>query len=284
MKYAITMVTGKFGKNAINYLMKLVDHKDIIALARNVDKAKAELPEDIEVRPGDYTNKEQLVESLKDVDKLLFISSQPGGEVSRLQQHKNVVTAAKKAGVKYIAYTSFPHADKADNFLSKDHTATELYIKEMGIDRSFLRNNWYLENELATLKAANNGGTFVYAAGNGKVGWALEKEYAEGAVKVLTMDKPKEIYEFAGKSRSYNDLANALKKVAANDFSVKDVSLDEYKEGMQKADLPAAVAKVVTDIQALIKAGELQEDTDDLPDVLGHPLTSIEDALRETLQ
>ncbi|TPR19143.1 SDR family oxidoreductase [Apilactobacillus timberlakei] len=284
MKYAITMVTGKFGRAAINYLMNLVDHKDIIALARNVDKAKEELPEDIEVRPGDYTNKDQLVESLKDVDKLLFISSQPGGEVSRLQQHKNVVTAAKKADVKYIAYTSFPHADKADNFLSKDHTATELYIKEMGIDRSFLRNNWYLENELATLKAANNGGTFVYAADNGKVGWALEKEYAEGAVKVLTMDQPKEIYEFAGQSRSYADLANALKKVAANNFETKNVSLDEYEDGMKKAGLPDAVAKVVTNIQALIKAGELQEDTDDLENVLGHPLTSIKSALKETLQ
>ncbi|WP_105956723.1 SDR family oxidoreductase [Apilactobacillus quenuiae] len=283
MKYAITMVTGKFGKAVINYLMDLVNHNDIIALARNVNKAKQELPDDIEVRPGDYTNKDEIVESLNGVDKLLFISSQPGGDVSRLQQHKNVVDAAKKAGVKYIAYTSFPHADKADNFLSKDHTATELYIKEMGIDRSFLRNNWYLENELATLKAANDGGTFVYAADNGKVGWALEKEYAEGAVKVLTMEKPKEIYEFAGKSRNYDELANALKPVAANDFAIKDVSLDEYKDGMQKAGLPDAVAKVVTDIQALIKDGELQEETDDLENVLGHPLTPIEEALKEIL-
>ncbi|UQS84874.1 SDR family oxidoreductase [Apilactobacillus apisilvae] len=284
MKYAITMVTGKFGKYAINNLMKVVDHKNIVALARNVEKASEQLPEDIEVRPGDYTNKDELQKSLKDVDKLLFISSQPGGEVSRLQQHKNVVDAAKASGVKYIAYTSFPHADKADNFLANDHKATEIYIKEQGIDRSFLRNNWYLENEIATLKAADNGNTFVYAADNGKVGWALEEEYAQGAINVLTKDNPKEIYEFSGQSRNYKELSDALKEVSNNEFDVKSVSLEEYKEGFKQAGMPDAVTNALTAIQRLIKDGALKEDTNDLQEVLGHELTPIEDALKKILQ
>ncbi|KRL73772.1 hypothetical protein FC09_GL000556 [Lactobacillus delbrueckii subsp. indicus DSM 15996] len=47
------------------------------------------------------------------VDKLLFISSLPGGAVTRADQHKNVVEAAKNAGVGYVAYTSFPKASES---------------------------------------------------------------------------------------------------------------------------------------------------------------------------
>ena len=147
MKYAITTATGKFGRVAVQHLAELVPVNDIIALARNVDKAKTLLPEGIDIRPGDYTNVTELTQSLAGVDRLLFISSQPGDVVSRGQQHLNVVEAAKAAGVGYIAYTSFPHADQATAILATDHQTTETAILESGIAHSFLRNNWYLENE-----------------------------------------------------------------------------------------------------------------------------------------
>jgi NAD(P)H dehydrogenase (quinone) len=237
------------------------------------------VPAGVTVRPGDYTKPEQLRESLAGVDRLLFISSQPGAAMPRAQQHENVVNAAKAAGVQFIAYTSFPHAATNDMPLAADHKLTEQLIKESGLQYAFLRNNWYLQNEAATLNAAAAGHDFVYSAGAGKAGWALEREYAEGAVKVLVMDKPQPVYEFAGQARTYKDLADAM----TGDFKVQSVDDAAYKLGLLAAGLDEGTADLVTGFQTMIRAGQLDENTTDLPDVLGHALTPIADAIKEVV-
>jgi len=277
-KYAITAVTGHFGQNAIKELAKLVAPTDIIALARNTKKAEAIVPEGVEVRPGDYTDEKQLEASLKGVDRLLLISSQPGGPVARLTQHENAITAAKNAGVKYIAYTSFPHADETTVPLAADHIASEKLIKESGMDYSFLRNNWYLENDGAGLKAAANGQPLVYSTGDSKVGWALESEYSEAAAKVLATADPKKVYEFAGKSRTYADLAQAI-----GDVKTVSITDDEYKEQLKAAGMDDMTIGIIISIQDLISEGALQEETTDLPDVLGRDLTPISDAIQTVI-
>lgn len=155
--YAVTGVTGKFGKRALATLVQLVPDAHIIALARNIDKASKLVPAGVDVRKGDYTDKQSLTESLTGVDKLLFVSSIPGTDTPRQTQHQNVVDAAKEAGVSYIAYTSYPQLESAQSPLSEDHKYTEKAIVAAGINHSFLRNNWYLENELDPIQAALKG-------------------------------------------------------------------------------------------------------------------------------
>lgn len=276
--FAITGVTGNFGRTAIKHLAQLVPANQIIALARNTEKAQEVVPEGVTVRAGDYTKPEELAESLKGVDRLLFISSQPGAPVSRETQHRNVVSAAQKAGVSFIAYTSFPHADTSTAPLADDHKLTEELIVKSGIDHSFLRNNWYLENEAATINAAKSGKDFVYSAGKGRAGWALEREYATAAAEVLaTGDTAKEIYEFAGPARTYEDLAQAT----PGDFKVASVNDAEYQAGLQSAGLDEGTAQVVTSFQTYIRQGVLDEETTDLQEVLGHELTPLTEAIKE---
>ena len=273
--YGVTGATGHFGQNAIKELAKLVPASNIVALARNTQKAEQIVPKGVEVRSGDYTDEKQLEESMKGIDRLLFISSQPGGPVARLTQHENIVKAAKNAKVGYIAYTSFPHADISEAPLASDHKATEKLILEAGIGHSFLRNNWYLENEAATIKAAVSGQPFVYAAGDGRTGWALESEYSEAAAKVLASSTTKDIYEFAGASRTYQDLADAIK----GDFDVKSLSISDFKKALQNSGMDEGTAEVVASIQDLIRQGNLDENSADLPEVLGRELTPLAKAL-----
>lgn len=274
--YAITGVTGHFGQNALKELAKLVPATDIVALARNTKKAQQIVPDGVEVRSGGYTDVIQLSKSLQGVDRLLFVSSQPGGPIPRLTQHQNVIAAAKEAKVGYIAYTSFPHADLAKAGLASDHKATEKLILESGMKYSFLRNNWYLENEAATLKAAASGKDFVYAAGEGKAGWALEKEYSEAAAKVLAAKETKNIYEFSGKARTYQDLAEAID----GDFKVVSLTDSEFRQGLADSGMDGDTIEVVASIQTLIRQGDLAKTSSDLPDVLGRSLTSISEAIK----
>ncbi|MFD1471957.1 NAD(P)H-binding protein [Companilactobacillus mishanensis] len=283
MKYAITGSTGKFGRKAIEILLKEVDATDIVALARNEEKAKKLLPAEIEIRPGSYEDEAVLAKSLNDIDRLLFISSQPGGAIPRLQQHTNVINAAKSAGVKYVAYTSFADADNATAALAADHKATEKLIEASGLDYSFLRNNWYVENEMDVISAGAAGKPFVYAAGNGRAGWALERLYAEAAAKVITSDSPKNVYEFGGQMVTYADLAQAVKDATGKDFEVDSISTEQYIKNLQEAGMDQPTSEIIASMQTLIEDGNLDVPSTDLPDVLGYELPSLADSVKEAL-
>lgn len=273
--YAVTGVTGKFGKRALATLAQLMPNEQLVGLARNTDKASKSVPTGVEVRQSDYTNKASLIKALAGVDKLLFVSSLPGGAVSRQEQHQNVIDAAKEAGVKYIAYTSYPQLETAKSPLSEDHKYTEQAILKTGLQHSFLRNNWYLENELGTIQAALKGRPFGYIEGKGHVGWATEIDYADAAAKVMTLEQPKSVYEFAGAPLSYADLASIIKSVSNVPFEVHTESADEFKQNLIDRGLNAGVASAITATQVFISNGDLDEQTSDLHDVLGHPQTDL---------
>lgn len=284
MKYAISAATGRFGQLAISYLLKVVDAGDIVAIVRNEAKGHTVLPAGITIRQADYGDEPALTQALAGVDRLLFISSVPGGEPSRQQQHANVIKAAQTAGVDFVAYTSFAHADTAQSPLSTDHVATEKALRASGLRHSFLRNAWYLENEDSYLQAGANGQNAVYAAGQGRISFALEREYAEAAARVMTLVDPKEVYEFGGAPRTYADLADALSEVTGKSFTFKSVDDAAYRQAMLAAGLDASLVDVLASMQAMMRAGELDVSSTDLPDVLGRPLATFPDAIHEILQ
>lgn len=107
MNYAVTAATGHFGQAAVKELNQLVGADQVVVIARNAEKAAQLFPAN-EVRVADYADQAALKEALAGIDRVLFVSSQPGGEVSRDQQHRNVVAALKAAKVARVVYTSFP--------------------------------------------------------------------------------------------------------------------------------------------------------------------------------
>jgi len=283
MKIAITGATGNFGRSAIQTLSQQVAVEDIIALARNTEKAQKLLPAGIEIRPGSYEDVDQLTTSLAGVDRLLFISSQPGAALPRLEQHRNVVKAAQAAGVKLIAYTSFPHADTATTPLATDHRETEALITATGIKHIFLRNNWYLENEMGGIQGAQANQPFYYSAADGQAGWALERDYAEAAANAILLEQPKSIYELAGDIKTYPDLAQALQTVTGHDFAINAVNDTDYRAGLVAAGLDEGTADFATMVQQLIRDGNLDAGSSDLPMLLGRPLPSLTVALQEII-
>lgn len=279
--YAITSVTGRFGQAALKHLNQIIKPDDqIIGLARNISKAKTMVPKNIIVKKGDFNEHITLQESLVGVDKLLFISSQPGQAVSRSTQHLNVVRAAQKAGVKFIAYTSFPHADTATTELAIDHQKTEKALLDSGIKTSFLRNNWYLENEIMPLQTALDRQTFFDATNNQFAGWALEQEYAQAASKVLTLEDPKPIYEFSGLPRTYAELINNMH----TEVTIKTTSLKQLGPELSATKYPENKINAIVFNQTIIADGQLAQTSTDLTELLGHPLMNIKDALEKLLK
>lgn len=280
MKYLVTGATGGFGSYALDFLKESVPTADIYALVRSEEKGAALKEAGLNIRIGDYADKDSMKHALEGIDRLLFVSGAPG---NRQEEHANVVEAAKEAGVAYIAYTSFAGADKATSPLAADHIFTERLIEKSGIAHTFLRNNWYLENEMPIAGAALNNGKFVYAAENGKTGWALKREYAEVAAKALAGTEYPAILELSGKPVSYDALAEALKKATGKDFEVVRSDDQGFIDNLVGSGMPQPVAEMFLSFQYDIKNDQLDVVSDDFEKALGRPLVSLEAGFKELL-
>lgn len=128
---ALTGATGQLGHYVLQDLLKTVPASQIVAIVRNPAKAQSLSQQGVVVRQADYSDEAALTAALQGVDKLLLISSSEVGQ--RAVQHRNVINAAKAAGVTFIAYTSLLHADTSPLGLAAEHIETEQMLADSGI-------------------------------------------------------------------------------------------------------------------------------------------------------
>jgi NAD(P)H dehydrogenase (quinone) len=281
MKILVTGATGKLGSKVVESLLKSVPASNLVVSVRNPEKAEGLRNLGVEVRQGDFDHPQNLDHTFKGIDRLLIISAD-GDNETRIQQHTNAVQAAERAGVKFIAYTSLANATESKNLMAPPHVATEAAIIKTGIPYSFLRNNWYLENEIGSIQGAIAGAPWVTSAGEGKVGWALQQDYADAAAAVLVGNGHENtVYELSGPLLTQEELASALGNVLGKEIPVQQVSDEKYAEIMKGIGLPDFVIPIVVGIQESIRNGSLEVKSNDFEKVLGRPVTPINEALKQ---
>lgn len=284
MKMLVTGATGKLGSQIVEYLLEMVPSSKLAVSVRNPEKAEKLKNLGVDVRQGDFDYPEILVNTFSGIDRLLIISTD-GDNETRIRQHTNAVAAAKEAGVKFIAYTSVANAQQSSLFLAPVHRATEDAILQTGIPYSFLRNNWYLENEIGSIQAALSGAPWLSSAGTGKVGWAPQKDYAQAAAMVLAgSGHENTIYELSGNLMTQEALAATLGKVLGKEIPVQQVDDATYADIMKGTGIPDFVVPILADIQKAIRDGALEIASNDFEKLLGRKLTPISEGLEEIIR
>lgn len=284
MNILVTGATGKLGTKVVETLLKSVPAHQLAVSVRQPEKAEHLRARGVDVRHGDFDRPETLETAFQGIDRLLIISTD-GDNETRIRQHTNAVNAAQRAQVGFIAYTSLANANESRLALAEVHRVTEEAIANTGIPYSFLRNNWYLENEIGTVQAVLAGAPWVTSAGTGKVGWALRQDYAEAAAAVLAGDGHENtIYELSGPLMTQEELAAALGAVLGKDVPVQQVDDAAYADIMKKAGLPDPLVSFLVDIQRGIREGSLEIESNDLEKLLGRPVTPIHDALAQLVR
>lgn len=184
----ITGATGNLGSKVIENLLKNTEVKQIAALVQSEEKAQILKEKGVNIRVGNYDDPIALEKTMEGITKVMLIS---GNDIlKREQQHKNVIDAAKKAGVNYIAYTGFLIRNIENSALKsmmESHFPTETYLKASGLAYTIFRNNYYADVIPMFLgdkeTVLNNG--IVFPAGNGSVPYALRSEMAEAFANVF---------------------------------------------------------------------------------------------------
>lgn len=289
MKIAITGATGQLGTLVIQALLQGaqssgIQAQDIVALVRNKDKATALTSLGIQLRHFDYDQADMLAPALDGVDKLLLISANEVGR--RTPQHQAVIQAAIEAGVPYIAYTSLLNASDSPLGLAQEHRETEQLIRDSGLKYTFLRNNWYSENYLASIEHVIAQGVLYGSAQDGRISAASRAEYAQAAARVMASSGHEDkVYELAAsQSFSLSELAQAIGSASGTEVRYQNLSPTDYQQALTQAGLPAGLVDVIVDADVHTVNGAMYSARQDLEQLLGHPTQSIADRVKQIVQ
>jgi NAD(P)H dehydrogenase (quinone) len=281
MRIAITGSTGHLGRLVVRKLKEKMPDAGIVALARSPKKG-ADLG--VKVREADYDKKETLDRALEGIDTLLLISASEVGK--RIAQHRNIIDAAKKRGVKWIIYTSLLHADTSSISLAEEHRGTEAELKKSGIPYTLLRNGWYAENYTGSIPGALAGGAFIGSAGSGKLSLAARADYADAAVAVLTSGNQEgKVYELAGdEAYTLTDLAAEISRQTGQNIPYKNLPENEYAAALKSFGLPDGLAHAIAGWDVSASQGALFDDSKQLSRLIGHPTTRLSAVVAQALK
>ncbi len=284
MSIVVTGASGNLGRLTVQALLdRGVAANRIVATARTPKSLTDLADRGVVVRHADYSDPQSLKEALAGAERVLLVSSSEVGQ--RIEQHGNVVDAAREAGVDLIAYTSAPRADTTEMLLAAEHAATERLIRDSGLDYVFLRNSWYLENYTGQLATALEHKAILGSAGNGRVSGASRADYAAAAAAVLAGDGPRNhIYELGGDTAfTLGEYAETLSGLVGETIAYVDQPPAEYQAFLESVGLPEPLARVLADSDVAVARGDLLVESGDLSRLIGRPTTGLADAIRTAL-
>ncbi|SFG43051.1 NAD(P)H dehydrogenase (quinone) [Duganella sp. CF458] len=278
----VTGASGALGQLVVQGLLEKVPAAQIVAAVRDPGKVAHLAARGVQVRRADYTDPASLDSALAGADRVLLVSGNEVGK--RVPQHRAVVDAAKRAGVKLLAYTSILRADTSTLRLAEEHVATEAAIRNSGLAYSLLRNGWYFENFGGRIQGAAQRGEMVGSAGDGRISAAARADYAAAAVAVLTAEAPQQVYELAGStSFTLAELTAEAARQAGKAAAYRELPQADFAAVLAGVGVPAPWPELLADSDAGSARGDLFDDGKALEKLIGRPTRSLSQAVEAAL-
>ena len=281
--FLITGATGHIGSVVIQQLLTKTAAGQIAGLARDPAKAADLQAQGVDIRPGDYGDPASLDRAMRGIDQVLLVSGGGGGDA--LQEHYNVVDAAKRAGVRCIAYTGRALQDPATlaNQLMVRHFQTEDYIKASGLEYVLFRNILYMDTLPLYVGGPQVFETGIHLpAGGGRASFALRHDMGEAIANVLAEgDCANRTYTFTNvETYSFTDVAAALSELSGQDVRYTPIDDATFAAQMKARGVPEARTQFILNFLIDIRNGQESEVSPELAQALGRPPASLKAGLK----
>ncbi|MFC7519866.1 SDR family oxidoreductase [Xanthomonas populi] len=281
----VTGASGQLGALVVEALLQRVPAGRIVATARDIASPTQFAKRDITVRRADYADPQSLDQAFTGVGRVLLVSSNAVGQ--RVPQHRNVIDAARRAGVELLAYTSVLRADISTLSLASEHVATEALLRDSGVPHVLLRNGWYTENYTGSIAAEVAHGAVIGSSGEGRISAATRADYAAAAAAVLASDASQagQVYEMAGDTAfTMAEYAAKVTQQSGKQVAYHDLPEADYAAALVQIGLPAPFAQVLAQCSASSRGGSLFDDSHTLSRLIGRPTTPLRDAVAAALK
>ena len=271
---AVTGSTGRLGSRVARGLSRLGAEQRL--LVRDPAKAPA-LPGTL-VATAEYADGAAVRTALTGAQTVFMVSAAETAD--RVQQHLTFIDAAVDAGVQRIVYVSFFGASPTASFtLARDHWATEEHLRSVGVAHTILRDNIYAD---FTPHFLGTDGNIRGPAGGGRVALVAQADIAEVAIAVLTSDGAYDgrTLNLTGPTAlTMNEIAGILSDHLGQTVSYVPETIEEAYASRAVYGAPPWQVDAWVSTYTAIAVGELAEVSEDIPEVTGHPATSLEQAL-----
>ena len=271
-KILVTGATGALGRKTLVHLLRKRPASDLVALAREPEKAADLAGLGIEVRQGDYLDRGSLSRAFRGIDKVMLTSAP--AFTDRNTAHANAINVAREAGVRHLVF--MPVIRKRESSFTMEQITDEDVVtvdrlKASGVAWTIARHPPFLDGLGGFIgKQALERGVRV-PAGEGRIAAATRDDLAAAHAEILAGDgHENRTYDLTGDPAvSFRDIAVIL--------SVPYVALSErayFEQQKQDLGLPDPVVEFVCKWAQGMAAGEWENQTSHLADLIGRKPTS----------
>ena len=273
----VTGANGNLGGQVIANLRRLVGPQGFVAGTRDPASpfARELAASGVAVRRADFDDPATLTAAFEGVEAALFISTYAANS-ARLGQNLNAIQAAKAAGVRRLAYTSFAGASPtagADHS-TEVHWPTEQAMTRSGMDYTILRHALYADFLVGDLDATLATGVLRRAIGFGPCAYIARDDLGLSAATVLaTPGHANRIYtETMEETLTGDQVADLMSQVFGRKVRYEPVPSADWAVYMTEHwGVPAELSKSSISSMRAIENGEFDIATRDYEAITGRP-------------
>ena len=260
MNVAVTAASGQLGSAIIQQLKQEHGTGKIVGIARTPSKA-GHLG--VEVRKGDYNSQADFELAFRDIEIAMIVSGMDAPE-KRIDQHRNIIHAAGKAGVRKLVYSSIigVEGDTSFDAIVNSNRQTEQDIRDSGLDWAIGRNGLYIEPDVEYMETYKQEGKVSNCAGVGLCSYTTRSELAFAyAQMILKADRNERVYNLTGNPITQQELTTYLNSTFGSNLDYEELSTQVYLD-FQKEVNGEFLGSIIAGIYTKIRNGEFNVPSD----------------------
>ena len=224
------------------------------------------IPSGVESVALDFDDGDTVDAAVMGVETVFLLSTMVAHE-------RNVVDAAKRAGVKRIVKLSVNNAHKEAFTFARWHRAIEKHIEGSGLAWTFLRPAGFMQNFFNYMgDTIRKQGAFYTATGTKGAGAHIDaRDIGAAAAIVLTgQGHESKAYELTGSEViTYDQAAAILSRAVGREIKHVALTPDQFRQGALSMGMPAPYVDALVDLDRAYAEGALTDVTGTVKQLTG---------------
>jgi uncharacterized protein YbjT (DUF2867 family) len=231
---------------------------------------------------GDLADPASIGQALQGISRALIVM---GNHPDQSNLERQFASLAADAGVSHLVkVSSMEAAPDATATLPKNHYDTEQHIASLGVNWTFLRPNYYMQNMLMYAGAIARTSSFALPLGTAKTAMIDARDVGEVAAVVLAGEgHTGQAYRLTGPAlMDFHEVAARMgSRIGAVRSATWQQSPEAFREVLGQFIQSAWQLDAVCELFAEIAAGSLEEQNSTTADLLGRPALDVESFTRQ---